>query len=83
MVFSLANLIQFLQSPAHLKGAACENMDFDLVAQQSIDKFIVRFQEMEMIMQEQGVPLTAELAKSLSLPQWFELWTKAKLRRYR
>lgn len=78
--FALANVL--VHCKLHL--GAPEFMSFDDALRKAIDKFIVRFGEMERIFQEEnGVPLDENRAQSLDLDSWNTLWKKAKKRRYR
>lgn len=79
VVFSLANLVTFLDS----QGGFPQKLHLEMAAKQSVEKFLVRFYEMEKILQEKGQVLNLELAKSLSVDEWMDLWKEAKRRRYR
>ena len=79
IVFCLSNLVDFLNADKNKHML----LDLDIIAQESVEKFIHRFEEMEKICQESGSPLTKDFAQKLSLTKWMELWNTAKKRRYR
>lgn len=79
VILAMANLVVFLNE-AGLSGSS--DIDFDLVARASVEKFLTRFEEMETILRERGQEVTEQLAQSLSLDVWDELWREAKQRKY-
>ena len=80
VVYALSNIMTFIRENHEHTDA---HFSLDLAARAAVQKFITRFQEMELILAEQGHLVTEESAKSLSLDTWNTLWQQAKKRKYR
>lgn len=75
VIYSLCNLITFLKERHGMDKELC----LELSARNSIEKFITRFKKMEFISKNKNKSLSKEVALSLTLDQWNELWEQTKL----
>ena len=79
VAYTLCNIIVYLNSTL----SQTEQLDLDILARAGIEKFVVRFLEMEKIRSERNGPLTETSAKNMSLDAWNALWSEAKKRKYK
>lgn len=79
VVLALANVVVYMNEVKFTDG---QGIDFDLAARGSVEKFLSRFEGMEMILRERGNEVSEDFAKALSLEVWDELWRESKRRKY-
>lgn len=79
VILALANIVVFMNESVLVDAV---DIDFDLAARASAEKFLTRFEEMESILRERGQEVTEDYARSLSLQVWDQLWREAKQRKY-